>query len=70
MDVFTIADPQEAKGCYGFGVIWQWIKNRTIQKFVSMIKSHWSGITAYFDKRLLMAYWKELIAKYNWPKKS
>lgn len=53
MDVFTIADPQEAKG-----YLWFWCdmamdqKIEPYKKFVSMIKSHWTGITAYFDKRV------------------
>lgn len=53
MDVFSIAEPQEAKG-----YLWFWCdmaivaKIEPYKKFVAMIKSHWSGITAYFDKRV------------------
>jgi len=52
-DVFTIADPQEAKG-----YLWFWCdmamnaKIEPFKKFVAMIKSHWSGVAAYFDKRV------------------
>lgn len=53
MDVFSIADPQEAKG-----YLWFWCDMATeskivpYNKFVNMIKAHWSGIVAYFDKRV------------------
>jgi transposase len=52
-DVFSIADPEQAKG-----YLWFWcdmaneLKIAPYTKFVNMIKSHWSGITAYFDKRI------------------
>lgn len=52
-DVFTIPDPEEAKG-----YLWFWCdmamhaKIEPYKKFVSMIKSHWSGVAAYFDKRV------------------
>ena len=53
VDVFNIPDPEEAKG-----YLWFWCdmameaKIEPYKKFVAMIKSHWSGITAYFDKRV------------------
>jgi len=53
MDVFSIADPQEAKG-----YLWFWCdmaresKIFPYAKFVSMIKAHWSRVTAYFDKKV------------------
>ena len=53
MEVFSIAEPQEAKG-----YLWFWcdmVRDSKIfpyMKFVNMIKAHWSGITAYFDKRV------------------
>lgn len=53
VDVFAIPDPEEAKG-----YLWFWCdmamdaKIEPYKKLVSMIKSHWSGITAYFDKRV------------------
>lgn len=53
MEVFQIADPQEAKG-----YLWYWCdmaeesKIIPYQRFVNMIKAHWSGIVAYFDKKV------------------
>lgn len=53
VDVFSIPDPQEAKG-----YLWFWCdmameaKIEPYKKFVALIKSHWSGVTAYFDKRV------------------
>ena len=53
MDVLSIQDTEEAKGYLYF-----WCdmaiesKIYPFQKFVKMIKSHWSGITAYFDKKV------------------
>lgn len=53
VDVFTIPNSEEAKG-----YLWFWCdmameaKIEPYKKFVAMIKSHWSGITAYFDKRV------------------
>jgi transposase len=53
VDVFTIVEPEDAKG-----YLWFWCdmaieaKIESYKKFVAMIKAHWSGITAYFDKRV------------------
>jgi transposase len=53
MDVFSILNPEEAKG-----YLWFWCdmamdsKIIPYQKFINMIKAHWSGITAYFDKKV------------------
>lgn len=53
VDVFTIPNSEEAKG-----YLWFWCdmameaKIEPYKRFVAMIKSHWSGITAYFDKRV------------------
>jgi len=53
MDVFSIADSQDAKG-----YLWFWcdmVRDAKIFhyiKFANMIKAHWSGITAYFDKKV------------------
>ncbi|MDR1224270.1 MAG: transposase [Tannerella sp.] len=53
MKMFTVVKPEEAKG-----YLWFWCdmamdsKIVPYQKFVNLIKAHWSGITAYFDKRV------------------
>ncbi|MDR1896941.1 MAG: ISL3 family transposase, partial [Prevotellaceae bacterium] len=53
LDVFEIGNKEEAKG-----YLWFWcglVLDTAIQpfiKFVNMIKSHWFGITAYFDKQV------------------
>lgn len=53
MDLFRIPEPQEAKG-----YLWFWCDMADAsgifpyQKFVKMIKAHWSGIVAYFDKKV------------------
>ena len=53
MEVFSIAGSQEAKG-----FLWFWcdmVRDSKIFpyiKFVNMIKAHWSGKTAYFDKKV------------------
>jgi transposase len=53
MDMFTVVKPEEAKG-----YLWFWcdmaVDSKIVpyQKFVNLIKAHWSGITAYFDKRI------------------
>ena len=53
LDVYSISDPEEAKG---FMFYWCDLAEKSgifpYKKFVSMIKSHWSGITAYFDNRI------------------
>jgi hypothetical protein len=38
------------------------------QKFVNLIKAHWSGITAYFNKRVSNGVLEALTVKYNWLK--
>lgn len=51
LDAFNILIPQEAKG-----YLWFWCdmameaKIESFKKFVLLIKSHWTGIAAYFDK--------------------
>jgi transposase len=52
-DVYSIADGQEAKGylCFWCDMVME-SKITPFKKFVAMIKSHWSGIAAYFDKRV------------------
>jgi len=53
LDVFSIPDPEEAKG-----YLWFWCdmameaKINPFERLVATIKSHWSGITAYYDKRV------------------
>lgn len=53
IEAFSIVDPQQAKG-----YLWFWCdmameaKIEPYVKFVAMIKAHWSGIAAYFDKRV------------------
>lgn len=50
MDVFDVADVEEAKG-----YLWFWCQQaleagiQPIIKFVNSVKAHWWGITAYFD---------------------
>jgi transposase len=52
-EVFTIAEPHEAKGYLAFWCDMAFeSKIEPFRKFVAMIKSHWSGIAAYFDKRV------------------
>ena len=52
-DVFSISKPEEAKGYLAF---WCDIaieaKIEPFKKFVAMLKAHWRGIAAYFDKQL------------------
>ena len=53
LDTFSVVKPEEAKG-----YLWFWCdmamdsKIVAYRKFVNLIKAHWSGITAYFDKRV------------------
>jgi transposase len=53
LEVFEIGDPEEAKG-----YLWFWLDQAVesgIQpfiRFVNMIKAHWCGIVAYFDKHV------------------
>ena len=53
MDVFSIPEPHQAKG-----YLWFWCDlamgshMEPFKKFVKMIKSHWSGVVAYFDNRV------------------
>lgn len=53
MDMYTIKNPEEAKGYLSFWCdMAQDAGIKPFSKFVNMIKSHWSGITAYFDTRV------------------
>jgi transposase len=53
LDVFDVQDNEEAKGYLRF-----WCRQapdtgiQPFIKFVNMIKAHWSGIAAYFDKQV------------------
>jgi transposase len=53
LDVFEINKIEEAKG-----YLWYWCDQaleagiEPFRKFVNTVKSHWSGIAAYFDKRV------------------
>lgn len=53
LDVFEVQDNKEAKG-----YLWFWCEQALESgvypfiKFVNMIKAHWSGIAAYFDKKV------------------
>ena len=52
-DVFDVKDSEEAKG-----YLWFWCEQalesgiEAFRRFVNMLKSHWSGIVAYFDKKV------------------
>ena len=52
MDVFTIADPEEAKAYLTF---WSDCVMGTMlspfKRFVNMLKAHWFGISSYFDNK-------------------
>lgn len=51
MEAFSIPVPQEAKGYLWFRCdMAMEAKIEPFRKFVMLIKSHWTGITAYFDK--------------------
>ncbi|MDR0575848.1 MAG: transposase [Tannerella sp.] len=51
--VFDISEPEEAKV-----YLWFWLEQalasgiQPFMKFVNMVKAHWRGIVAYFDKRV------------------
>jgi transposase len=53
LDVFDISEPEEAKG-----YLWFWLEQASesglqpFKKFVNMVKAHWRGIGAYFDKQV------------------
>jgi transposase len=53
METFSVVKEEEAKG-----YLWFWCdmamdsKIFPYQKFVNLIKAHWSGVTAYFDKKV------------------
>jgi transposase len=53
LDVFDVKDAQEAKG-----YLWFWCEQaldsgiEPFRKFVNTIKAHWSGVVAYFDKKV------------------
>jgi transposase len=54
LDVFSVPDPEEAKGylCFRCDMAME-AKISPYGRFVNTIKSHWSGITAYFEKRVI-----------------
>lgn len=53
LDVFEVSDSEEAKG-----YLWFWCDQafdsgiEPFRKFVNTLKAHWTGITAYFDKKI------------------
>ena len=53
LDVFDVSDAEEAKG-----YLWFWCDQaieagiEPFKKFVNSVKFHWSGIVAYFDKKV------------------
>jgi transposase len=69
-DVFTIVEPEDAKG-----YLWFWCdmaleaKIESYKKFVTLIKAHWSGITAYFDKRVTNGVLEGINSKIQLAKK-
>jgi transposase len=70
VDVFTIVEPEDAKG-----YLWFWCdmamdaKIESYKKFVAMVKAHWSGITAYFDKRVTNGVLEGINSKIQLAKK-
>jgi transposase len=70
MDMFTVVKPEEAKGS-----LWFWCdmamdsKIVPCQKFVNLIKAHWSGIIAYFDKRITNGVPEGINSKIQLPKR-
>jgi transposase len=63
-DVYSIEDPQEAKG---YLLFWCHLANESgIQpfiKFANMIKAHWFGICNYFDSKLTNAILESINSK-------
>jgi transposase len=53
LDVFNVSNPEEAKG-----YLWFWCMQaqesaiEPFKKLANMIKTGWSGIVAYFDKKV------------------
>jgi transposase len=53
LDVFDVKNTEEAKG-----YLWFWCEQaldagiEPFRKFVNTIKAHWSGVVAYFDKKV------------------
>jgi transposase len=70
LDVFDVQDNEEAKG-----YLWFWRRQaleagvQPFIKFVNMIKAHWSGIVAYFDKQFTNAILGRLNSKIQLAKK-
>jgi transposase len=69
-DVWYIKEPDEAKGYVQF---WCELVNESgiypFINFVKTLKSHWSGIVAYFDKKISNALLESINAKVQLAKK-
>jgi len=69
-DIWQIPDPEEAKG---YLLFWcDMVIDKGIAsfcKFVNMIKAHWSGIVAYFDKKVSNGVLESINAKVQLAKK-
>jgi transposase len=70
LDVFDVQDSEEAKG-----YLWFWCGQaldtgiQPFIKFVNMIKAHWSGIAAYFDKQVTNGILEEINSKIQLAKR-
>jgi len=70
LDVFDVNDAQESKG-----YLWFWCDQaleaaiEPFRKFVNTIKTHWSGIVAYFDKKVTNGVLEGINAKIQLAKR-